>query len=351
MPRPEGQGLRQNFSPRLTNMAISYLPDQSMFIGRKIFPNITVGASSGEYNIFPRGEWLRPQGKKLANAEPAPLGGFKFDKGLFSVDEFGLAANWTQRDLNNAEVGGISSTKLKNMKTSFVTFQAHLALEIDMANMVRTDANWSLVKTGVAAAPGANQFLQWNDPASDPVGNVKGWKMEMLLLTGQMPNKLQLTQQIMDALTEHPDLIDRVKYTGTNSQPAKVNQQTVAALFELNDIMIPMAVQNTAQEGAADVISFIWGKDAFLFFAPDDPSIEQPSAGYRFSWGTAAGGGPSGTSVVGPQPFGRGTNAEGLYIANYITDRPAAEWVESRWYTVPKVTGAGLGMRLKTVVA
>jgi hypothetical protein len=344
MPRPEGQGLRQNFVPRLTTMAIGYLPDMNQFIGRRMFPNLTVGAQSFEYNIFPRGEWLRPQGKKLANAEAAPLGGFKFDKGLGSVDEYGVAANWTNRDLNNAEVGGISSVQLKNMKTLFVTFQAVLALEIDMANLVRTDANWTLVKTGVASAPSTNQFLQWNDPASDPVSNVKAWKLEMLLSVGQEPNRFQITQEILNALSEHPDIIDRVKYTGTSDSPAKVNLQSIQALFEIDNMTVPKSVQNTAQEGAADAIAFIWGKDAFLYFAPDAPSIEQPSAAYRFSWGAADG-------YTGPQPFGRGVNAEGLYIANYVTNRPSAEWVESRWYTVPKVTGAGLGIRLKTVVA
>ncbi len=344
MPMPEGQGLRQNFNPRLTTMAIGYLPKQEDLIGRRVFPGITVGASSGEYNILPRGEWLRVQGKKLANNEAPPLGGFKFDKDVYSVDEYGLSANWTQRDLNNAEVGGISASRLKTMKTSFVTFQAHLALEIDIASLVRTDANWTFVKTGVAATPTTNEFLQWNDPASTPVSDIKTWKLAVQLATGIRPDRAIFTRPIMDALEEHPDIIDRIKFTGTSGSPAKVNQQTITELLDLKEILVPDAVKNTGEEGATDVIDWIWGKDAFLFYAPMSPSMEEPSAGYRFNWGSADG-------YVGPQPFGRGTNAEGLYIANYTTNRPAAEWVESRWYTVPKVTAASLGVRIKTAVA
>jgi hypothetical protein len=344
MPRPEGAGLTQNFSPRLGRLAISYLPSNKGFIGSRVFPNVPVGAAAGEYNILPRGAWLRRQGKKLANNEAPPLGGFDFTKSTYSVDEYGVAANWTQRDLNNADVGMIGAGRLRTLKTRFVTFQAQLALEYDIQTLVRTDANWTYVKTGVAASPTTNEFLQWNDASSDPVSDIDTWKLAVFYATGFMPNRMILPMEAINALKLHPDIIDRIKYTGTGASPARVNLTTLKELFELDEILVPMAVHNTANEGATDVIVSLWGKDAFLFYAPMSPSMEEPSAGYRFSWAAADG-------YVGPQPFGRGLNAEGLYIANYTTDRPAAEWVESRWYTTPKVTGASLAVRIKTVVA
>lgn len=344
MPRPEGAGLTQNFSPRLSRLAISYLPTMAGMIGRQVFPGVTVGSATGEYNILPREEWIRLQGKKLANNEPPPLGGFAFTKDTFSVAEYGLAANWTQRDLNNADVGMIGAARLRSLKTQFVTFQAQLALEKDVADMVRTDANWGFVETGVSASPSTNEFLQWNDASSDPVSDIDAWKLLVFYATGFTPNRMVLPKEAINALKLHPDIIDRIKYTGSSGAPARVNLQTLTELFELDQILVPQSVYNSANEGATATIVSLWGKDAFLFYAPMAPSMEEPSAGYRFNWGAADG-------YVGPQPFGRGVNAEGLYIANYQTDRPAAEWVESRWYTVPKVTGANLGVRIKTVVA
>jgi hypothetical protein len=346
MPQPEGNGLRQDFSPRLTNMALGYIPSLTQFVGRQVAPSVPVGAQDGSYNIFPRGEWLRVQGKKLANAEPAPLGGFKFSKGTYSVDEYGLAANWTARDLNNAAVGGISPAKLKQMKTEFVTFQAHLSLEIDIAAVVRTGANWTTTHAGVASGPTGTQFLRWDDAASNPISDVKDWKEEMRAATGFKPNKMMLPIPVKDALAEHPDIIDRIKYTGSNGSPAKVNLQTLAELFELDQIIVPEGVKNTANENATDAISDIWGKDVFLFFTPPAPSNEVPSALYRFSWTGAAD-----SMGQSPQPFGGRLNSEGLFIRNYITEREAAEWVESRWYTVPKATGAGLGILATTAVS
>lgn len=344
MPMPEGNGLRQNFSPRLTRLAISYLPTTAGFIGTRMVPGVTVGAASGDYNILPREEWLRMQGKELANNEPPPLGTFGFSTGQYSVKEFGLSANWTQRDLNNADVGGIGAARLRNLKTEFVTFQAQLAVEKAIKDMVQTDGSWTFVKTGVSSSPSTNQFLQWNDASSDPISDMQAWKLAVFYATGFMPNKLQLPIEAINALKLHPDIIDRIKYTGSDSSPARVNMTTLAALFEVDEILVPMSVTNSANEGATAVIASMWGKDAHLYYAPASPSMEVPSAFYRFNWGAADG-------YVGPQPFGRGVNSEGLYIANYITDRPAAEWVESRWYTVPKVTAASLAVRIKSIVA
>jgi hypothetical protein len=344
MPQPEGRALTQNFTPRLTNMAISFLPKQTMFIGRQVFPAIGVGAQFGEYNVLPRDEWLRPQAKKLANGESPPLGGFAFQKATYSVDEYGVSANWTNRDLNNAQVGGIVG--LANLKTEFVTFQAHLSLEIDIATLVLNTV-WGQKLNGVAAGEdNVTTFRKWSDPASDPIALIKQLKLTMRLLTGFKPNRMLMGEAVLNALTEHPDLIDRVKFTGSNGAPAKINKQSISALFEMDtEILVPEGVQNTAAQGAAANVQDIWGKNVFLWYAPDAPSIEVPSAGYRFGWTGAADSGG-----VAPQPFGGKLNSEGLYIARYVTQRPAAEWVESRWYTVPKVTAVNLGILLTNAV-
>lgn len=346
MPYPEGAGLTGGFSPRLTNMAMGYLPQMSMFVGSRIFPSVAVGAESGSYNILPREEFLRPQGKRLANGEAPPVGGFKFATDVYSVYEYGLSAQITQRDLNNAAVGGLGAGRLRNMKTQFVTFQAALAMELDISAIVTTAGNWATSYGGVTATPNGTQFIQWDQAASDPVGNVNKWREQMRLATGFEPNKMMFTRPVLNALKTNPEIIDRIKYMGTSSNPAKVTTQTLAELFELDEIIVPTAVSNTAQEGATATIADIWGKNIFLWYTPGAPSMELPSAGYRFSWT-----GDVHSEGVGPQPFGGSANAEGLFIRNYITDRPAVEWVESRWYTVPKVTGSSLGILCTAAVS
>lgn len=345
MPYPEGSGLLQGFNPRLSTMALNYLPQMTEFVGSRVFPAIPVGVQTGTYNILPRDEYLRAQGKKLANGEPAPIGGFKFSTGTYTVNEYGLATQLTNRDLNNAAGGSLPN--LRNLKTRFVTYQAALAMEKDVANIVQTGGNWTHTESGVTATPTlGTTFIQWDQAASDPVGDVNRWREIMRLATGFMPNKMMFPRQVLNALKVNAEIIDRIKYMGSAANPAQVTVNTLAQLFELDEIIVPTAVSNTAQEGATASISDIWGKNIFLWYTPGAPSIELPSAGYRFSWV-----GDAWTDGVGPQPFGMGLNGDGILIRNYMDQRTASEFVESRWYTVPAATAAGLGILCTAAVA
>ncbi|MBU0801430.1 MAG: hypothetical protein KKA05_10585 [Alphaproteobacteria bacterium] len=342
MPQPEGRRLTQNISVVLTNMAMSYLPNLTQFVARRVFPRVTVGAPEGSYNILTRSDFLRPVVKKLANHEAAPIGGFNFTQGQYSTEEYGIAANWTDRDLVRANVGGIGAAGLIRAKTLYVTIQSLLGLELDTANLIRTPGNWAFSATGVAAAPGAGEFLKWSDAASDPIGQVKQIILAMTLASGFKPNKMIIPPTVIAQLSEHPDFLGRVLYGGTNGQPAMVNIDALKSLFEIQDVVVPGGVVNLGKEDQADNIDWIWGSDVWIGFAPAEASMEMPSAGYHFAWN-----GQDGTI---PAPFQGPSNENGLFIRRYTENRPAAYFVESRYYTVPKVTGSSLGYLLASAV-
>jgi hypothetical protein len=84
-------------------------------------------------------------------------------------------------------------------------------------------------------------------------------------------------------LLNHPDLLDRVKY----SQRGVMTTDLLAGLFGIDNVLIGDAVNNTAQEGATDALGYIWGKNAILLHVAPAPGIRAVSAGYHF---TLAGG-------------------------------------------------------------
>lgn len=346
MPMPEGRRLTQGISPILTNMAMSYLPGLNGFIARRVFPRVTVNVPFGLYNVLPRGDFLRPVVKKLANNEAAPIGGFKFTQDVFNTEEYGIAANWTDRDLNAAAAGGMGGAGLIRAKVLYVTMQSLLGLEMDTAALVRNAANWAGSVQGVSATPGAGQMLKWTDPASDPIGWFKDQRLASQLGSGFAFNKAIIPLTVIRHLSEHPDFIDRVKYGGNNGRPAQVDMSAIADLLGIGEIIVPGqdggGVVNLAEEGDTDNIGWIWGNDVWLGYTPDTPSMEMPSAGYHFAWNGAQG--------EGPQPFQGPSNDDGLFIRRYTENRPAAYFVESRYYTVPKVTAAGLGFLFKDAV-
>ena len=88
-----------------------------------------------------------------------------------------------------------------------------------------------------------------------------------------------------NALKEHPDLLERVKFTGSTANPAKVNEKVLAELFGVEQVKVLDATYNAAEEGQEDEMKFICEPDgALLTYTTPNPSIEEPSAGYIFTW-------------------------------------------------------------------
>ena len=99
------------------------------------------------------------------------------------------------------------------------------------------------------------------------------------------PNRLTLGYDTFNALKDHPDLLERVKYTGSTANPAQVNERVLAELFGFDEVLVLKAAYNKAEEGQNNDFDFICDpKGALLSYAPASPRIDEPSAGYIFAW-------------------------------------------------------------------
>jgi hypothetical protein len=354
MPMPEGSQLNQSVSPMLTNMAQSFIPDPSQFAARDIFPNVPVASATGVYNIWKQGDFFRRTMKKLGNAEGAPRGGFSTGSGTYNVAMYGLGTTYTARDLANARRGGSSDQQLISAKVKYVTFQAYLELELQTASLVQTSGNWTLSVAGTASGPTAGtSFIYWDSASSTPVDDVIYLKNRMRLMTGFMPNKMVIPYQVWLKLRANIQLLSRITYGGTMDRPTQITLNQLKALFEIDDIVVPMGVYNTAAEGQADALTDIWGKYVWLGHVTSAPSIEEPSAGYLFSWvGDTTVGLPQGVSAgMGPNTFGSVRSDNGLFIREYLENHPSQMVVESELWTTPNVTAADLGILMTGVIA
>jgi hypothetical protein len=360
MPMPEGSQLSQDFSPILTTLSMSFLPKFAPaanglggFVAAQIFKNVSVGSPDGTFPVFSRADFMRIEAKKLANGEPAPIGGFGVSKAAYSTDNYGIAANWTARDLAEARRGGYAEAKIIRAKTLYVTGQCIMRREIDTATLIQTAANWTLTYAGVTAAPTGPQFVQWDQVASSPVDDVIVWGQAMFDLCGFRPNTMVIPRLVWNALRRNQSLIDRIKYGGTMDKPTQITLQQLKALFEIDDIYVVEAQYNSAPENLAAVYASIWAtKTMWLgYIAPgDNPDGEEPSAGYAFTWDGSGLGLPAGAGT-GPASFDAVANPDGIFIRNYDTKRPAARYVEAELWTTPNVTAADLGMTMTAVIA
>ena len=133
--------------------------------------------------------------------------------------------------------------------------------------------------------PGGSQFLKFNDANFDPVNFFDARKREIKLAGRRMPNKLSLGYDSFTALKNHPDILERVKYTGGTANPAIVNEQVLAQVLGFEEVKVLEATYNAAEEGQPDDMKFVCESDgALLTYTTNAPAIDEPSAGYIFTW-------------------------------------------------------------------
>lgn len=157
-----------------------------------------------------------------------------------------------------------------------------------------SDFSKSFMKKGAWANEGqgqdsttisGNQFIKFSNGNSDPIAFFDAKKTAMRQATGRTPNRLGLGINVFNALKIHPAIIERVKFGGTTANPANVTENVLAQLFGIDKIVIDQTVQNKAGLGQDADMQFIGDPNAFLLaYATDTPSIEEPSAGYIFTW-------------------------------------------------------------------
>jgi hypothetical protein len=315
----------------LTNISVAYMQDPGMFIASRIFPSVPVQKQSDIFIRYNRADWNRNEMKKRAPATESAGGTYGADTDNYYAHVYAVHRDVDDQLRANAD----EAFNIDRDATEWVSRKGLIFREISFAENYFKTGVWTNQKTGVPTAPTANQFLQWNDAASEPVKNVKTWKDEMLQATSIVPNVLVLGHLAYTALTENDSIIDRIKYGQTPGSPAIVTKQALAALFEIDRIEVLSAIVNTGPEGGVESNSFIaQAKSAALFYAPSSPGLMTPSAGYTFVW----------TGYLG-------ASAEGGRVSQFRMDLLKSDRFELELAFSQKVVAPDLGIFASAVIA
>jgi Phage major capsid protein E len=335
MPNPAQSDLHVN-AP-LTNVSIAYIQDKSKFVADKIFPKVPVQKQSDLYWKYSKSDWRKTEVRRRAPGTESAGTGWKFDTDSYFAHVYAVHKDVDDQIRANAD----SNFRLDSDATKFVTNQLLLSRDLDWYATYFKTGVWTGIgadQTGVAGTPGANEFKQWNDTGSDPIGDVKKWFDDFEEQSGFRPNKAVFGVDTMRHLTQHPDLLDRIKYT----QRGVVTEELVASLLGVDNVLVARTtkvtgpeINDTDDQDAAAVYAFMANKKAAAFFyAPDSPSLMTPSAGYVFTWGGYLGG-----------------NSEGIRIKRFRMDNIAADRVEAEMTYDMKVVSADMGIFAASAVA
>ena len=332
MPNPTQADLHVN-AP-LTNVSIAYMQSADTYIADKVFPLVPVQKQSDIFWKFSKSDWRRTEVRKRAPGTEAPGVGWNMQTDTYYAEQYAVKHDITDEERANAD----SNFNLERDATEFITNQMLLSRDIDWTTRYFGASIWSTTKTGVASGPTGTQYVQWDQAASDPINDVATAFIAFRLLTGFAPNICVMGPYVMNALKQHPDIIDRIKYT----QRGVVTEDLIATLFDVDELYVNYAsvasgqqINDAKAQDAAATYSFIADSKAVgFFYSPSAPALRTPAAGYIFQWVALVGSG------------GRGIRIRRFRMEHISTDRIQAE----QTYDM-KVVGADMGLYFTAAVA
>ncbi len=332
MPLPTARDVHVN-TP-LTNISIAFLQSADTFVASRVFPSVPVTKQSDRFYTYERGDFNRDEMELRAPGTESAGGGYRIDNTpTYFADVFAFHKDIPDQIRANAD----SVLQLDREATEFNAHKALIKKEGIFASNFLVNSVWTFNEAGVAAAPGANQFLQWNDAASTPIEDIRVAMTEQQQSTGFRPNTLIFTRPVFDQIIDHPDIVDRVKY-GTQDSEGSVSLVDVgelSALWKIPRIMVMDAIVNTADEGQTNVHDFIGGKVALLVYSAPRPGLMVPSGGYDFNW----------TGLLGS------TGGLGTRISKFRMESLKADRVEIEMAFDLKLVAADMGTLFRTAVA
>ena len=267
----------------LTNISVAYMQKAENFIADKVFPVVPVDKQSDKYFTYDKNDWLRDEAQVRADGTESVGSGYNISTASYYCDVFAIHKDVGDQTRANAD----APINVDREAAEFVTHRLLMRREIQFMNDFMTTSVWSKDITGVAASPTTNQTVQWSDYTnSDPIEDIEAGKASILSTTGFEANTLVLGYDVFRQLKNHPDLVDRIKYTSSQT----ITEDMLARMFDIERVLVSKSVKATNAEGATGAYSFTTGKTALLAHVASAPGLLTPSAGYTFQWTGVSGG-------------------------------------------------------------
>ena len=258
----------------LTNISVAYFQQNQNFIATRVFPVVPVSKQSDKFFTYTKNDWFRDEAQRRADATESAGGGYNLSTDSYQADVYAFHKDIGDQTRANAD----APINVDREAAEFVTSRIALKMETQFVSNFFTTSIWGTDSTPTNL---------WSDyTSSDPIGDIETGKRTILSTTGYEPNTLVLGYDTFIQLKNHPDLVDRIKYTSSNV----LTEDVMASLFGVPRVMVAKSVKATNNEGATQAYAFNYGKNALLTYAAPSAGLLQPSGGYIMSWTGVSGG-------------------------------------------------------------
>lgn len=255
--------------PLLSDVSVSIKNEN--YVSDIIFPEVLVKKRTGIYFEYDKSKFkveddLRSPGTRANRVEYALT-----QKAYGPLQDHSLESSIPDEDRDEAD----EPLELETDAVENITERLLLSKEADAQTLLSTagtgytnDANGRTILSGTA---------QWSDYVnSDPISNVRTGMDKVKSQILKTPNTLLMGYEVFSKLQDHPDIIDRIKY----SQLGVVTSELMSKVFNVARVVVADAAQNTAAENQTAAMSYLWGKHAWILYITPKPGKRTVSYGY-----------------------------------------------------------------------
>ncbi len=292
----------------LTNVSVAYL--NADFYGERLFPVLPVDRQTNKYPVFGKEKFRIYEDSRRPSDEAREIDDWRLSSDQYYAAGHAMRAAIADELKSNSDIPDLEIETVQNLTNAIL-----LRLEANTYNLV-FGAGTPITTTALSGTS------QWSDYTnSDPIAAVEAQKITIFQNTGRAPNAFAVSYPVFIKLRQHPKIIDRFKYT----QVGILQPDHLKTAFDVENFWVLNALKETANQGQASSLDYVWAKTALLSYVPPAPGRRTVALGYTFRW--------TGDGIL--------ADTAGVMVKRYREEKRSADVVEvHRYYDNKIVTAA-----------
>jgi hypothetical protein len=249
--------------PVLTSIAQGYRNEEH--IGTKLFPIVTVTKEGGHIIEYGKEAFKLYNTRRAIRSNTARID-LSEATIPYTLEEESLESAVDDREIEEATAPNRPMIRATRTLTDII----RLKMEYDQAILAQKAVSYDA--DNVEGLSGTSQWSDYEN--SNPVKAIKDAREHIRGKIGNYPNTLILGASTFNVLSEHPKLIDKIKY----SMKGVLTPALMAEVFNIKNVEVGKCVY----AGKAGDFVDCWGNVAILAYVPDerDADMGTPAYGY-----------------------------------------------------------------------
>ena len=259
------------------------------YIASQVLPVMSVASQAGNFGKIPLEQLLQQRETRRAPGAGYARGNWTFDKATYATEEHGA-----EEPVDDREAKMYAEYFDAEQVSTMRAFSSVLRnAEQRVADAIFNATTWtgSPLTTVVT-----NEWDSNHTTTAVPITDVEAAVNKVYDGSGLWPNALIINRKVFRNLRNLDQIIDRIESAGAGnpSKPSDITEQMLAAVFDLDYVIVAGTSKNGAKEGQAATPTQIWSSEyAMVCRIATGNDMREACIGRTFHWsndGSSIGG-------------------------------------------------------------